>query len=52
MCANSEEIVLQIRDQFEGLLQMVCNTQAQNTPTAYEAHCLTENTTIGRLLPH
>ena len=34
--ANSEEIVLQIREQFEGLLQLVCNTQEQNTPTAYE----------------
>jgi hypothetical protein len=46
MCANSEEIVLQIRDQFEGLLQMVCNTQAQNTPTAYEV----ELTLFRRLL--
>jgi hypothetical protein len=34
--ANSEEIVLQIRDQFDALLQLVCNTQTENTRTAYD----------------
>lgn len=34
--ANSEEIVLQIRDQFDTLLQSVCKTGAETTPTAYE----------------
>ena len=43
---NSEEIVLQIRHQFEGLLQLVGNTQLDNTLTAYEV----ELTLFRRLL--
>lgn len=34
--ANSEEIVLQIRDQFDALLQGVCKTGQETAPTAYE----------------
>ena len=45
--ANSDEIVLQIRAQFDALLQLVCKTDAEMTPTtAYEV----ELTLFRRLL--